>query len=65
MLKKLMTLDAMQEQLSSAREARDTSEKLLGEENYSESIKESGRCFTFKPGYSGTSRSACFWTAER
>lgn len=39
--KKSKILDFTQEQLSSAQEARDTAEKLIGEENYSESIKES------------------------
>ena len=39
--KKTKILDAVKEQLASAREARDTAENLLGEENYSDSIKES------------------------
>ena len=38
---KAKALDAMLEQLASAQEARDTAEKFIGEENYSESIKES------------------------
>ena len=39
--KKDKALDIMKEQLASAQEARDTAESLLGEENYSDSIKES------------------------